>query len=447
MRHSRWISQLLAAGAVLALVGCGLATSLPDAGSLQPVTSQRRDARAPKGPFLWGVSTAGYQWEGSETTSQWAAWDAALKTEERRGKAADGYHRYAEDLDLTRGLGCNAFRTSIEWARLEPEEGKFDPEAIRHYREVLLAMRERGLTPVVTMMHFAYPAWLDRHGGWQSPQAAAYFDRFVSRVAKEYGDLADWYLTFNEPTVFIAGGYVGGHFPPGRINDVKGAAIVTKNLVAAHNKAYQSIHAADPTAYVSFNNYSASWTLKGDAGAEDDFLMQVLGTTDGLPRLDYMAIDYYTRLKLRLPFQLPVPWEWPVYPEGFYNSLKFYHRLTGLPILVAENGMATRDLAERADGWTREAYLTAHVEQLQRAVQDGVPVLGYIHWSITDNYEWGSYRPRFGLYSVECRTGDLRRVPTQAVETYRRVIAAGGVTPAIASTVRYPASYRPLVRP
>ena len=119
----------------------------------------------------------------------------------------------------------------------------------------------------------------------------------------------------------------------------------------------------------------------------------------------------------------------------------------GYPILVAENGMATRDLAERADGWTREAYLTAHVEQLQRAVQDGVPVLGYIHWSITDNYEWGSYRPRFGLYSVECRTGDLRRVPTQAAETYRRVIAAGGVTPAIASTVRYPASYRPLARP
>lgn len=445
----RRIAQFLALGAMVALVGCGLAAPLPGVESLSPVTAQKRDARSPKGPFLWGVSTAGYQWEGSENKSQWAAWDAAGKTEERRGMAADGYRRYAEDLDLTKGLGCNAFRTSIEWSRLEPVEGQFDPEAIRHYRELLLAMRARGLTPVVTLMHFVYPAWLDAHGGWQSPQAAQYFNRFVERVVKEYGDLADWYLTFNEPTVFIAGGYLSGNLPPGKVNDAKGAALVTKNLVSAHNKAYETIHAGDKTAYVSFNNYSASWTLKSDpqGAPEDEFLRQVLGQTEGLPKLDYMAIDYYTRLKLRLPFQLPMCWEWPVYPEGFYNSLRFYHRLTGLPILVAENGMATEDLKERADGWTREAYLTAHVEQLQRAMKDGIPVLGYIHWSITDNYEWGSYRPRFGLFSVECRTGDLRRVPTAAAETYRRVIAAGGVTRESLAGVRYPGSYRPIVKP
>ncbi|HEY9856162.1 MAG TPA: family 1 glycosylhydrolase [Stenomitos sp.] len=446
--RNRWMVRLMAAGAVLALFGCGLATPTPVAGPLQSVTSQRHASGSPEGPFLWGVSTAGFQWEGGETTSQWAAWDAAGKSEERRGLAADGYRRYTEDLDLTKGLGCNAFRTSIEWSRIEPEEGRFDPEALRHYREMLVAMRARGLTPVVTLMHFVYPAWLDKYGGWQSPQAVTYFNRFVERVVKEYGDLTDWYLTFNEPTVFIAGGYLSGNLPPGKVNDLKGAALVTKNLVAAHVKAYRTIHANDPVAHVSFNNYSASWTLTaGPQDDQDDFLRQVLGTDEGLPKLDYIAIDYYTRLKVRLPFQLPGCWDWPVYPEGFYNALKHYHQWTGLPVLVAENGMATEDLKERQDGWTREAYLTAHVEQLQRAIKDGVPVLGYIHWSITDNYEWGSYRPRFGLYSVECRTGDLRRVPTPAADTYRRIIAAGGVTPAIAGTVRYPSSYRPIVRP
>lgn len=444
----RTIARLFALAGILA--GCSLdGMPGPRAEKFAPLSARASGAGQGATPFLWGVSTAGFQWEGHEELSQWARWDLSGRTEERRKNAADGLKRYAEDLDLIRKMGCNAFRTSIEWARVEPRKGEFDPEALAHYRRLFTAMRERGLTPVVTFMHFSYPAWLDEEGGWESAGASDAYARFVDRVTREYGDLVDWYLTFNEPTVFVAGGYVSGQCPPGKTNDLVAAAKVIKHLVSAHNKAYDVVHRNDPVARVAFNQYSAAWRLtpgRSASGAGDDFLDGVLGTTDALPKLDYMAIDYYTRLTM-LPFELPHPWLWPVHPQGFYDSLKFYHRLTGKPILVAENGYADEDGKPRADGWTREAYLAAHVEQLQRAVEDGVPVLGYIHWSITDNYEWGSYRPRFGLFSVDCRNEDQRRVPTAAVDVYRRIIAAGGVTRAVARTVRYPAGYAPLVKP
>lgn len=420
----------LALATLLVLAGCGAPRALT--GGEAPLRATGRD-------FLWGVSTAGYQWEGDETTSQWAAWDQAGRTEERRGHAADGYRRYASDLDLTRGMGCNAFRTSVEWARIEPEEGRFDLEAIQHYRELIRAMRARGLTPIVTLQHFSYPAWLDREGGWESKEAPARFARFVARIVPELAADVDWYLTFNEPTVFVAGGWVSGQMPPGKTNDAAGAARVLRHLVQGHRLAYAAIHRLDPVAKVSFNNYSASWHVTGDAvEPEDGFLSELQGTAERVPALDYMAIDYYTRLKLALPFNLPTCWTWPVYPEGLYRSLRFYHRLTGLPVLIAENGMATQDGAPRADGWTREAYLVAHVQQLQRAIADGIPVLGYVHWSITDNYEWGSYRPRFGLFTVDCRADDQRRVPTAAAGIYRQIIAAGGVTPGIRAQVDVP---------
>ncbi|MBO9540659.1 glycoside hydrolase family 1 protein [bacterium] len=445
----RPLARLAALLGAIALVGCSIQPGAgPSPEAFRPLTAQDTAGKG-SSPFLWGVSTAGFQWEGHEELSQWARWDLAGKTEERRKNAADGLNRYAEDLDLTRGMGCNTFRTSIEWARVEPKKGEFDPEAIAHYRQLLKALRERGLTPIVTFMHFSYPAWLDAEGGWENPAASDAYARFVDRITREYGDLVDWYLTFNEPTVFVAGGYVSGQCPPGKKNDLIAAGKVLKHLVSAHNKAYDVVHRNDPVAKVAFNQYSASWRLlpnRVQGGSGDDFLDGVLGNADSLPKLDYMAIDYYTRLKL-LPFELPQPWQWPVHPQGFYDSLAFYHRLTGKPVLVAENGYANEDGKPRPDGWTREAYLTAHVEQLQRAVKDGIPVLGYVHWSITDNYEWGSYRPRFGLFSVDCRNEDQRRVPTQAASVYRQIIAAGGVTRAIAKGITYPSSYTPLVRP
>ena len=144
---------------------------------------------------------------------------------------------------------------------------------------------------------------------------------------------------------------------------------------------------------------------------------QVAGDQGRKGTLDYASFDYYCRFKITLPFVFPRADTWEVYPEGFYKALHRYHDLYHLPVLVAENGMATWDLAPRADRWTRSAYTVAHVKQMQRAIAEGVPVLGYVHWSITDNYEWGTYDSRFGLYRVDVNDRSYDRSATPAVET------------------------------
>ncbi|MEB3285620.1 MAG: glycoside hydrolase family 1 protein [Candidatus Sericytochromatia bacterium] len=405
----------------------------------------------PRG-FLWGVSTAGYQWEGYDTTSQWAAFDRAGRTAERNPKGADGLNRYAEDLDLTKGLGCNAFRTSIEWSRIEPEEGRYDPVAVAHYHRVLNAMSARGIEPLVTLMHFSYPAWLDKYGGWESKEAPKAFARFASFVGREYGSKVKWYITFNEPNVFLIAGWLSPMFPPGKTDPVAGLRAM-RRMIDGHSLAYDALHQADADAQVSFNMYTAQWALgaptpplsaKDAADIEKYAEHEVCSDTsffDELQKrgkkLDYAALDYYCKFRLYLPFVFPRPDTWEVYPEGIYNALKRYHKRYNLPILIAENGMATRDLAQRQDRWTRSAYLVSHIQQMQRAMAEGVPVMGYVHWSITDNYEWGSFSPRFGLFSVDCRNQNFRRVRADGATAFEDVIRTKGVNELLLR--RYPA--------
>jgi beta-glucosidase len=405
--------------------------------------------------FLWGVSTAGYQWEGQDHTSQWAAWDAAGHTSERNPLGANGYVQYAEDAKLTRQLGCNAFRTSIEWARIEPQEGVIDQKEVAHYHALLNSLKANGLTPVVTLMHFSYPAWLDKDGGWENPKAADHFVKYASFIAKEFGNDIDMYLTFNEPNIFLMGGWLSNAMPPGKTDPIGGLKAM-RNMVDAHCRAYDAIHRADPGAKVSFNMYTAEWalgrpkattheekaeqTISSDTDFMDwsmgpDFAKGVKGKTRS-SKVDFGCFDYYCKFHINLPFKFPRADTWEVYPEGFYNAIKRYHDRYGLPVLIAENGMATWDLAPRKDRWTRSAYMVQHVKQMQRAIADGIPVLGYIHWSITDNYEWGSFSPHFGLFTVDCRHGNFDRVEADGAQAFRSIISEGGVTDELEK--RYP---------
>lgn len=427
----------LASAAALAVTGCG--HSLPGATAR---LAGLAGAASVKAGFMWGVSTAGYQWEGYDTSSNWAAWDAAGKTSERNVKGADGMHDYAADAQLTQGLGCNTFRTSIEWARIEPTEGSIDPQAVAYYHDLLRQLHAHGLTPVITLHHFTHPQWIAAQGGWENPETAQKFAKFCGFVAKEFGNDIDTYLTFNEPNVFVAGGYLAGQMPPGKHNPVA-ALNAINNMVKGHKLAYAAIHANDSTARVSFNWYTAEWALNASkaqteaeqkVGSDTWMLDQAVATTkEGGRTLDYVSFDYYTKLTAsNLTSGLPRQDQWVVYPEGMYNALKRFHKRYNLPILIAENGMATWEHTNRADRWTRAAYIVAHVQQMQRAINEGVPVLGYIQWSITDNYEWGSYSPCFGLYRVDCRQGDFTRVPTDGVDAFKAVIANGGVNAQIA---------------
>lgn len=439
---SRSIALLL----VALLAGCGALPGLPGSAS---GTLSAQEAAGPDGAgsgFLWGVSTAGYQYEGGDVSNQWYPFVQAGRTADSYGIAADGWNRYPSDMQLARGLGCNAWRTSIEWSRIEPVEGVIDQAALAHYHQEIDTMVADGLTPVITLMHFSYPAWLDQEGGWQGPHAVDAYAKFVTLVAREFGGQVKTYLTINEPTTFILSSYLGGVFAPGYRNPLAAHAVMN-NLVAAHRRAYAILHQVVPGCRVSANEYVADYhtpiSIPG-IDLEDWFLNQVAqpdpANPSAGPAMDFLALDYYCRVNVSVPLHLPADWAWPVDPRGFTDALEHYWQKYHLPILVAENGMATDDGAPRADGWTRSAYIVAHVKAMQQAQATGVPVLGYFVWSITDNYEWGSYAPRFGLYRVECKQGDYTRYPTDSVDAYRSIIAAGGVTPAIEASYPPPAS-------
>ncbi|HOY68103.1 MAG TPA: family 1 glycosylhydrolase [Candidatus Ozemobacteraceae bacterium] len=424
--------------------------------------------------FLWGVSTSSQQWEGKTHGGIWESFADTGRTEEKIGRAANGYELFEKDLDLAAGMGLNAFRTSIEWGRIEPEQGKIDPEGVRFYHRLFDGMRKRGLEPVVTLIHFTWPQWFEKIGGWESEAGVRAFCRFVDIVSREYGSKVDFWLTYNEPPVEIIAGYVLGANAPGYRNPLKALA-VTRSWIRCHKLAYRIIHDNDSTAYVSWNNYTGTYRIGGFGdihalvggsagqagpgaaapdvletlrGVEIEWLKEMAGTGGGRSFgergsskcLDYIGIDYYALW--RLPGGFTKPHLWEVHPEGFYDVIKNYYNWFKVPVLIAENGMATCDLAPRPDGWTREAFLVQHVKQMQRAIRDGYPVLGYIHWSITDNWEWGSFAPRFGLYSVDCRNGQFERVPTPSVDVYRSIVRAGGVTPELEARYPAPASSR-----
>lgn len=440
-----WHKGMLALSLAAAVAGCGQ-------GRPQGAVAARAVAPAIRmvegQPFMWGVSTAGYQWEGHDSASQWKAWEQAGHAPDQNVAAADGLNRHAEDLDLTAGMGCNAFRTSIEWSRIEPTEGVIDPAGVAFYHRLLDGIRARGLTPIVTLHHFTHPEWFAKKGGWEQEANVATFERYVAFCAREFGPKVQWWITFNEPNVYVAGGWLAAGLPPGRKSPL--AAIgVAKRLGRAHAAAYRALHAQDPDAKVSFNWYTAEWALSGlmDAQEEDQALratthddaMAAMAKDErsGQRTIDYTSFDYYCKLSLRDVLNLPRQDRWQAYPEGFYKALKRYHARYRLPILVAENGMATWEGLPRADGWTRANHLVAHVKAMQQAMREGVPVLGYVHWSITDNWEWGSFSPRFGLYRVECRQQEFTRIPTDGVPAYQGVIQAGGASPEL--QLRFPA--------
>jgi beta-glucosidase len=441
MSTTKWFKGLTAvvAGAML-LAGCGRTGMAPQTAAAK--AGAVKTASVPAG-FLWGVSTAGQQWEGYDTNSNWFHWWNSGKTEDKNPFGANGLKMYGEDTKLAKGLGCNAFRTSLEWSRIEPQPGVIDPEAVAFYHRLLDNMREQGLTPVITLHHFGHPQWVEAQGGWESSKTPALFAKFAAFCAKEYGSKVDLWLTFNEPNTYLLGGWVAGAFPPGKQNPFDGLKAM-RNMVKGHGMAYDAVHENDPNAKVSFNMYTAEFQLGAlnqspeeraadRLGHDDVFMDEVMGlrTAKGGAKVDFAALDYYCKFRISLPFVFPKPDTWEVYPEGMYKAIKRYYAKYKLPVLIAENGMATKDGQPRADGWTRSRYLVAHLEQMQRAMNEGVPVMGYIHWSITDNWEWGSYTPTFGLYKIDARKQNWKRIPADGADAFRSIVHAGGVTPAL----------------
>jgi beta-glucosidase len=393
--------------------------------------------------FLWGAATAAHQVEGGNRLNDWWSLEQRGALPFRSGEACDHYRRFAADFDLARGLGHTAHRFSIEWSRIQPAPGEWDAGAIAHYRDVVSALRARGLEPLVSLHHFTNPAWFAERGGWLRADAPALFTRYAERMATALPEVA-WWLTINEPTVYAKNGYVAGEWPPKVRGSWRQAARVLRTMARAHRAAYRAIHRVRPAARVGFA-HSLPWIEPCDPGRALDrfaawgrdlllnrgFLFRI----GGARHLDFLGINYYTRTVVRwAPSGLglvagrecldphhprgPVSdTGWEVYPRGLGRVLDRCARL-GVPLLVTENGVATSDES------LRSRFLREHLAEVRDALRRGVPVLGYLHWTLMDNFEWSlGTRPRFGLLANDYET--QTRTPRPAALELAQVCRTG----------------------
>ena len=369
--------------------------------------------------FVWGTATAAHQVEGNNWNNDWWAWEhtPGSPCKEPSGDACDHYHRYGDDIRMLAALGFGAYRFSLEWSRIEPEEGEFSRAALDHYRRMCAACLEHGVRPVVTFHHFTTPRWVAAQGGWTEPATADRFVRFCERATAHLGDLVDRACTLNEPNVVANFGYRWGLFPPGkrdadlhrRANDV---------FIAAHRKAVDAIKSGPGTASVGLTLAMQDMQAVDGGEAfrdaerrdtEDCFLEAARGD-------DYVGVQTYTRLLfgpdgMRGP-QPGVPTTqmgYEFWPESLEATIRRAWDVTRhVPIVVTENGLATTDDRERV------AYVERALHGVRACLADGLDVRGYFYWSLLDNFEWVfGYRPVFGLVSVD-RTTQARTVKPSA---------------------------------
>jgi beta-glucosidase len=382
--------------------------------------------------FLWGTATAAHQVEGGNWNSDWWAWEHHPDSPcmEPSGDACDQYHRFEEDMELLAGLGFNAYRFSIEWARIEPEEGEFSSAQLEHYRRVLLTCREKEILPVVTFHHFTSPRWIAAKGGWANPVTAERFARYCDRAARHLGDLIGMACTINEPNIVARFGYEEGRFPPGERDP--GACDRANTVFAdAHHRARDAIKTAVDGAPVgitlAMSDYQAveggEDKLAAMRGRDEDVYLEEARDDD------FLGVQTYTRTRVG-PTGVLAPEQgadmtlmgYEFYPEALEATIRRAHEMAeGTAVLVTENGIAT-DQDER-----RIEYVTRALRGMQACLKDDIDVRGYFYWSFLDNFEWAfGYRPTFGLVAVDRR--NFVRAPKPSAE-WLGGIARGGAMP------------------
>jgi beta-glucosidase len=419
--------------------------------------------------FLMGASTSAHQVEGNNVSSDWWALENRPDSfvAERSGDAADSFHRWPEDMDMLSELGFNAYRFSIEWARIEPERGHVSRAAIAHYRAMVNGALERGLTPVVTLHHFTSPRWFSELGGWGSPDSSELFAAYAQTATEILGAGVRYTATINEPNMIAlmhtlvrraaqrsrgAGSPAAGAatatnpaapagstalaeerqegaaaFDPGAVEP---DAEVSQALIRAHRAASDVLQSSGLGLQVGWT--VANQVYHAEPGAEDVAAAYAWPREDVFLEAaredDWIGVQAYTRHRIGQNGPLPVPRQadttltgWEIYPEALGEAVRHTARVVGphVPILVTENGIAT------SDDSLRVTYTTGALAGLAAAMRDGIDVRGYLHWSALDNYEWGSYRPTFGLISVDPHT--FARRPKESARWLGSLARAGRI--------------------
>lgn len=404
----------------------GAAAALAAAGEAAAAESSHSFPRG----FLWGAATAGHQIEGNNVSADMWVTEHVTPTyfREPSGDACDSLNRWEEDLDLVREIGLNTYRFSIEWSRIEPAEGQFSQAYLDHYSRIIDGCLERRIRPFVTFNHFTAPIWFAAKGHWTNPEASDLFARFCDKAARAFGDRIAYAATLNEPnSMRLVRAWGGGGIPMEAINAIDAASAravgatqfgnfllndpdrYLEQTLAGHAKGFEAIKAARSALPVGVCLAVVDdQAVDGGEAARDAKRADIYGAWLEAARAhgDFVGVQTYARQVYGPDGPLPVPPEaektgmgTEYYPPALGNAVRYVHEQVGKPIFVTENGITTADDAQRA------RYIPEVLAGLKQAIDAGVPVIGYLHWSLMDNFEWMlGYSQHYGLTSVDRTT-------------------------------------------
>jgi beta-glucosidase len=374
--------------------------------------SASHDARPLSFPdgFLWGAATASHQVEGGNVNNHYWPWEHAPHSPfaEKSGDACDSYHRWRDDLDLVAGAGLNAYRFSLEWSRIEPEEGEVSRAALDHYRRMIDGCLDRGLAPLVTLVHFTTPRWFHDDGAWLSPKAADRFGHFAEIVAPILDDVHA-VVTINEPNLAAAMPVLGAMAARGE--EVTGLPKpdqqLTDAFLAAHRRGLEVLRGAGSPP-VGLSLVGQEWIAEDGAVEEmaahraafEEQFLEVAAEGDFVGMQVYSCARIGPNGPVAPAPDLVTDAHMEYRPEALGRSVARVHEvLPDTPVYITENGLATTDDAQRV------SYTEGALRGLAEAIADGADVRGYTHWTLLDNFEWfAGYGPKFGLVEVDRET-------------------------------------------
>lgn len=439
--------------------------------------------------FLWGAASAAHQIEGAylEDGKGMGIWDTFeqetgyIIRNENGNVACDHYHRYREDIAIMKELGLKSYRFSVSWPRVMPEGyGTVNEKGLQFYIDLVNELTEAGIEPMVTLFHWNLPTAIYELGGWENPQVVDWFEQYTDVVTTALGKKVKYWMTFNEPQLFIGAGLNAGVFAPFEKKSTEALMRISKNVYLAHGKAVRiirkncqnSIVGMAPTGEIviprdmnaesierarklsfsmkkeSFTSSITWWSdpiffgkIPEDAQAIFGECLPVLTEEEWeivTEPLDFYGFNIYQGLEdldsteeygpYAYPGSPKTSMDWNVTPEVLYWSCRFLYERYGKPIMITENGMSSFDwvsLDGKVHDPNRIDFLHRYLRSIKDAVSEGIPVLGYQYWSIMDNFEWiNGYDKRFGLVYVDYRT--QKRTIKDSACWYRDVIATNG---------------------
>jgi len=404
--------------------------------------------------FKWGSATSPFQVEGNSGERK-TDWDSFVERKKIVLPGEQGPNWWVpgnaeEDFQAMKDLGLDAQRFGFEWGRVEPEQGKISQEALRRYRQMIDFLKEKGITPMVTLNHFVLPEWVARQGGWENKSIKEAFRHYAEVIADNFPDIPYW-ITIDEPNVLAAAGWVGGAWPPEK-KGVRGLLTalhsVSPNMIAAHDLAGNELTRQTGSGKVGIAN-AITWYKPENENSKLDKIPVIFADAiynykflkGTIENSDFMGFNFYSGywLKFRPEFNGKVQDEYPmatdelpfgkvvrhsdeilsevgcpVVPGFFLEALQFAHSKFKKPVIITENGISDRE------DKLRSFYILTHLVALQEAVRRGVDVRGYFHWSTVDNLEWKEgFGPRFGLIARDPKTGE--RAIRQSAELYGEI--------------------------